>query len=490
MSKDPTKTLTLRNRAAREIDLRFNRLKKAVRSVFNEGKMLTNVRLAGNGEFQFVRDDQKVPEFEKYLAQQIEKEILRIDGLSPAEQKLENHWLNKSIGEGYRRGAVKTRLAGERNIPGLAKLPSYSPFANPAHVERAELMFQRVYTDLEGVTKAMSGQMSRVLSDGILKGENPKKVAAKMNDRIDKIGKTRSKLIARTEIIEAHNTAAIKEAEQLEEDTGVAIHMKWITSIDGRQRHTHEARHNKIYTRGKAQAMIGEPNCRCSVTAYFDVDGEDEDETDNPRELHFDIEGSIELEDRNSFGKTYRSVTVDNTTFRDVSFAEDISVPTNLSDSHKSALLGYTKDDYFEINRHLRGVEVLSDSDWEGFAKQSEVLSSIIKKAPALEEDILVYRNLRKVGEPFIEGSSIVDAGFGSTTKFSETYSLMPNPDVTVYKTTILLPKGVKGVAGIQKYSQASNEAEILLDKGSKFFVKKINELSNGVKELILIKTE
>jgi hypothetical protein len=92
-----------------------------------------------------------------------------------------------------------------------------------------------------------------------------------MADRIDKIGKVRGRLIARTEIIKAHQTAAIQEAELLEAETGYTINMEWSTCIDGRERPTHHDRNNKIYTKEKVQTLLGEPNCRCSVSPHVMV---------------------------------------------------------------------------------------------------------------------------------------------------------------------------------------------------------------------------
>ena len=269
MHRDPTKTIVLRNRAAREVARRFGAIKVAVNSAFTTGGLKTNINKAYQGQFAYLRDDAKVPEFERFLKRQIDDEILRLGGLSADDMQLEDHWLNRHIGDGYNRGAVKTRLAVERALPALMKLPDYSPFANPAHVTRSQLIFARTFSDLEGVTQTMSKQMSRILSDGILKGKAPKVVARELNERVDKIGITRAKLIARTEIIEAHNSASILEAELLEKETGVTILMEWMTAGDRRVRPTHADRDGLTYTRSEAQDLIGEPNCRCSVTAVI-----------------------------------------------------------------------------------------------------------------------------------------------------------------------------------------------------------------------------
>ena len=271
MKTDPTKTLTLRNRTSRTIDARFNRVKRAVRSAFNVGGLVTNTRMAQDGEFEFLSSREKIPAFESFLQEQIDSEILRLSPLTPQEIAFENHWLTSSVSEGYRRGAVKSRLAAERNIPQLNALPDFNPFANPNHVERGEIIFRQVYSDLVGVTEAMSKQMSRTLAQGIIQGATPRKVAANMSARIDKIGKTRAKLIARTEIIHAHNLAAIQEASNLSAETGVEIKMEWNASLDDRVRHTHEERHGKLFDAQAVIPLLGEPNCRCSVIPSFDV---------------------------------------------------------------------------------------------------------------------------------------------------------------------------------------------------------------------------
>jgi SPP1 gp7 family putative phage head morphogenesis protein len=271
MKADPTNTITLRRKAAAEVDARFNRLKRAIRSAFKDGGLKTNIERARQGRFDDLLDQVKVDEFNRYFHDQVELEILRQDNLSYIEKGKEDHWLNKHIGEGYRRGAIKMRFAAERMMPNLLKLPDYSPFSNPQHVQRAELIFKKAYSDLEGVTQVMEKQMSRILADGILRGHSVKKVAKEMESRVDKIGKTRAKLIARTEIIESHSSSAIMEADLLEQQTGVTIKMKWISAGDSRVRPEHIDRDGQVYTRAEASNLIGEPNCRCALSAVFDL---------------------------------------------------------------------------------------------------------------------------------------------------------------------------------------------------------------------------
>ena len=263
--KDPTKTLTIRSQASREIDVRFNRLKRVIRETLNQAEgLIANIESISDGRFIFLRDPEKLDEFNEWFKEQVDEEILAGGA--------EDNWLNAYVGQGYDRGARKTRLAAERNIPSLNKLEDFSPLANPAHVERAELIYTRVYKDLEGVTESMSSAISRELASGILTGENPRTVAARLNKQVDNIGKNRAKLIARTEIVHAHNTASIQEGSLIAAETGVEEQYQWLTAIDGRERPAHHDRHENIYPGGEAQSLLGEPNCRCSVSFYFDVE--------------------------------------------------------------------------------------------------------------------------------------------------------------------------------------------------------------------------
>ncbi len=267
-NRDPTRTLTLRAFAVSELNRRFNEIKRVVRLTVSETNLLTvNAEPAGASRFAFLRDAEKVGEFESWLDEQVQEEIL--GGGTPGE-----NWLNGYVGTSYGRGAQKTRSVIARKYANAGLLPTSSIFTNPAHIERAELIYTRTFSSLKGVTDVMGQQMSRVLSDGILRGQGIKEISDGLTNRIDKIGKTRATLIARTEIVNAHNTASITEAETLEGSIGEEVKMRWQTALDGREREEHHNRHNKIYTKKVAATLIGEPNCRCAISP---VVGEEEE---------------------------------------------------------------------------------------------------------------------------------------------------------------------------------------------------------------------
>ena len=196
---------------------------------------------------------------------QISEELILPGGVTVTSSDL--NWLLEYFKEAYDRGVSKSnsdlaRTLGRNQIPEI-----FSAFDLPYHIEKTGFLFSRDFTQLRGITEAMGQQINLHLSDGLLQGYNPKKIAKKLNERVDKIGITRSKLLARTEIINTHNLGYVNEGLRLSEVLGEEVVYEWISSGDGKVRPEHTTRNRKIYSYDKVIQLIGEPNCRCSIGA-------------------------------------------------------------------------------------------------------------------------------------------------------------------------------------------------------------------------------
>jgi len=277
--KDPTMTVTIRNKAVSQINRRFNNIKRVIKETLVGNNILDNIdssqlKAAPKSRFQYKYDSDKIDEFIKWLREQFNEEILK-GSTTPRD-----NWLIFFIDVAYKRGASKLKYLFDKK-----SIFKGSIYTHPIHVERSGLLFTRVYSQLKGVTDTMEQQISHVLSDGMIKGKNPKIIADEMSDRVEKIGKVRSRLIARTEIVRAHNIASINEAEILESSAGEKVKLIWQTALDGRERPSHRRRHRKVYDKDEAMQLIGEPNCRCSVTAWFDEFGQTDDVSLRPKDV-------------------------------------------------------------------------------------------------------------------------------------------------------------------------------------------------------------
>jgi SPP1 gp7 family putative phage head morphogenesis protein len=195
----------------------------------------------------------------------------------------EEPWTNLYVRSSYQKGLTSARAqlrAKGIDVPtgsfgGVVDIdPIAATFQTPFHTERVNLIFQRVFTELEGVTQTMNGQIRRVLARGIAEGVGADEMARRMVDRVEKIGITRAKLIARTETVETYNQAAVNEFARAEQVIGETVLVKWFTSLDERVRSSHRRRHNKVFTQAGGRSLLGEPNCRCALLPVIEsVDG-------------------------------------------------------------------------------------------------------------------------------------------------------------------------------------------------------------------------
>lgn len=106
----------------------------------------------------------------------------------------------------------------------------------------------------------MDQQISRILAAGIGEGRGPYDIARQLNERVDKIGVTRSRMLARTEVINAHADASLNAYEEAGLE-GVDVEAEWLTAADACPE-CEEASNGGPYTISEARGLIPfHPNC-------------------------------------------------------------------------------------------------------------------------------------------------------------------------------------------------------------------------------------
>ena len=263
LNEDPTRTSTLRSKAVSEINRRYREIKKLITQSVRKNRIFANnVEALQKSDFAFEQTPEQMEHFQAWLLLALQALVLTGDNTVNSAQL---NWLMEYIQESYYRGATKgnNELAA---ILGRDKVPKQiSILDNPFHRSKLQVIISRDFTQLKGIDAAMSQQIDRVLSEALLEGYSPLKTARLMNDRVDKIGITRSRLLARTEIIYAHNVAKITEGQRIQETIGEEIVYEWITSGDTVVRPTHVQRNRKYYSFSRVMGLLGEPNCRCAI---------------------------------------------------------------------------------------------------------------------------------------------------------------------------------------------------------------------------------
>lgn len=265
---DPTKTLTLRRKFERDLDKRFNRLKRLITETLVAQDALglkTNAEAAGNRAFAFARSAQKVDAFMAWLRQQQQELLFEVRQGTRRAITGSVLWADVYIDTAYQRGLA----SAASNLQGVGVSVSdnwlNSAFFRPVHADSIGLIYTRVYSDLQGITEAMDAQISRVLAQGLAEGRASDSIARDLNDRVDKIGKTRARMLARTEVVNAVSESTLNSYEEAGLE-GVGLQAEFSTSGDEAVCEKCEALAAAgPYTIAKARGLIpAHPSCRCA----------------------------------------------------------------------------------------------------------------------------------------------------------------------------------------------------------------------------------
>lgn len=268
---DPSRTTVLRARFEAALVRRFKRLRREVIQsiVDNDGFGLraqdfSAQQAAPQRAFAFPRSGDKVAAFMRWLRQQESSGILEIRQGTTVEAAAQRAWINLYIDTAYQRGI---RTAGQKMRKAGADVSERwidAAFNRPVHADRLGLIYTRTFSELEGITKTMDQQISRVLSLGIGEGRGPMDIARQIVDRVDKIGITRARTLARTEIISAHADATLNSYEEAGIE-GVKLEAEFSTAGDNDVCPECEALEGNIYSIAESRGIIPvHPNCRCA----------------------------------------------------------------------------------------------------------------------------------------------------------------------------------------------------------------------------------
>ena len=285
---DPTRTLTLRRRFMAEMDKRFRALKRDIRiSILDrdcfgiQPSVLRTLTPTGWKAYEFKRDHEKIQAFMAWLEEQQEMGILEIIRRPGVHGGLDTPWTDVFIDSAYtrgiRRGRAELRAAGYA-VPDLEAMPGGmgALMNQPFHADRIAAIYSRTYEDLKTVAQEMNAQIRRKITDGLTtglsrglaEGKNPRTIARELvkdvHNRVDKIGITRARMIARTEVIRAHHVANIAEYEQADAEMDVEVKAEWSTAGFAVCPICVEFQIGSPYKLKQIEGLIpAHPNCRC-----------------------------------------------------------------------------------------------------------------------------------------------------------------------------------------------------------------------------------
>ena len=160
--------------------------------------------------FQFRSDVAgKAEDFQRWLNDALDDEVLEVTRGPLGRITSNSRWQGTYVRASYSRGLEHAqRELIRQDIPFDSRTIT-NLFNAPIHADSLALLYSRQFSELDGITRATSQQIARVLTDGIATGQGPREIARAMRGVVNTIGRTRSVVLARTETINTHATATL-----------------------------------------------------------------------------------------------------------------------------------------------------------------------------------------------------------------------------------------------------------------------------------------
>lgn len=226
---DPTGTATLRRNYAARLRGRFDELATAIRrGVADNDSLGLNVDVLQSTptpppRFPFATDERKRRAFMDWLERQERRGVLEVIGDDS----------NPFIRQAYSRAVQDADRALNAEGVSVPTQDLEAVFNTPVHRRTLEQLYTRNFENLKDITRVMNRQISEELTDGFSRGLNPNDMARNITDRVDKIGRHRATVLARTETIHAYSESTLNRYEQMG-ITNVTVRAEFLTAGDDR----------------------------------------------------------------------------------------------------------------------------------------------------------------------------------------------------------------------------------------------------------------
>ena len=222
--------------------------------------------VAAQAAFDFPTDTTRVADFNRWLSEQLDEGILEVRRAAAGGAVTTNSkWQDTFVRSAYSKGLnhAEAALRGE-GIP-FDSQTVRDLFNAPLHRNALEALYTRQFDALQGITSEVSTQISEVLTEGLATGQGPLDMARDMRGRVEAIGMTRSKLLARTETIRVHADSTLNRYQDAGVDR-VTVFAEFTTAGDDRVCQTcQDLETGEAIPLNEARGIIPvHPNCRCA----------------------------------------------------------------------------------------------------------------------------------------------------------------------------------------------------------------------------------
>lgn len=255
--QDPTGADALERRAMKDFARRMNKISKAYRSALDK----IPSSLAVNARYEYQLNPTLLSIILNDASYLVDQVLL--------EGNEYGLWFYEYVDLAAEKGTGQSfyNLSQQSPVYAAGRESLASILASDPYQQRMALVHARVFEEMKGLTAEVKRDMSRVLTDGVGRGLNPREVARNLTEQVG-IEKRRANRIARTEVTTALRRAKWDEDDEAQELYGLKTRLLHISALSPTTRRTHAARHAHLYTNEEVREWYAKDansiNCKCS----------------------------------------------------------------------------------------------------------------------------------------------------------------------------------------------------------------------------------
>ena len=227
----PTRTTTQQDVFAQRLRGVLSRINARIREVIINNDAFQNVEALvddpPDSVFETDNSRQAIGRFLEWLRTQLDESYLTVVGPD------RNQFIRAAYAEGVRN--VHGQLS-DLDVS-FERSDVNDLIGRPIHRNSLQELYTRAYENLESVRDDVAQAVRDELVEGFREGKGTAEIARNLTDRVDSIGKHRSTMIARSEVMNAHSEGTLTRVEEInrdrptEEDTLVTGHGQWNAAI-------------------------------------------------------------------------------------------------------------------------------------------------------------------------------------------------------------------------------------------------------------------
>jgi len=271
LRRDPTFTKTLREKFEAEVKRRYKKVLAELADYMAQAPLIMT-----NKQYDFPVGPLEQSQLLDFLGESVHRNLI---DPAEAERVLKDKgfdqkprgWVEGYIYDSYKKGIKRAETEINKRTPKGENIGLMAgALKRENHQAKLTQILGRIYTSLKGIDEAMQAGIRREIALGLEAGEGTAKIAKRIENRVEKIGRTRSRVLARTEVIRSHhqaNIASYQEAGILK----IVVQAEFSTAGDGRVCSECESLDAQVFTLKTIEGMIPvHPNCRCVALPVID----------------------------------------------------------------------------------------------------------------------------------------------------------------------------------------------------------------------------